>query len=120
MRYLQHESGEATTLKNAQVLGGDSPLAFDEDGRAGPIEDVKAEKVSAMHKYVHLGRRARGSSDDEDDGGEAFDAETFVDRTPMDDVVDDLESGDYDEHLDAIETAADRQGVLDAIEERQE
>lgn len=49
-----------------------------------------------------------------------FDAAVFVARTPMEDVVEDIESGDYDEHLDEIEEAADRQGVQDAIAERRD
>lgn len=47
-------------------------------------------------------------------------AEAFVDRTPLSKVVEDLESGDYDGHLDAIEAAAERQGVLDEVAERRE
>ena len=51
-----------------------------------------------------------------------FDAESFVDRTPMADVVGDIESGDYDAHLDAIARAEtegrDRNGVADAIAAR--
>ena len=49
-----------------------------------------------------------------------FDAAGFVNRTPMDDVVDDIESGDYDDHLEAIKEAADREGVQDAVSERRE
>lgn len=62
------------------------------------------------------------ASDDND--GDEFDAGAFVDRTPMSEVVSDIESGDYDDRLDAIEAAEadgrDREGVADAIEARRE
>lgn len=64
MRYLTHDSGEAAVLKNTQVLGDASPLEFDEDGRAGPLEDELAEKVAAMHLHVELGERAGGDPAD--------------------------------------------------------
>lgn len=124
MRYLNHDSGEATTLKNSQVLGDDSPLEFDADGRAGPLDDARAEKIAAMHRHVTLGERARQSDETDENADEAetdgFDAEAFVDRTPMEDVVADIESGEYDEHLDAIVNAAERAGVEDAVDARQE
>ena len=60
-------------------------------------------------------------AESEDEGGdEEFDAEAFVDRTPMDDVVDDIESGEADDHLDAVEEAAEREGVKDAVESRRD
>ena len=49
-----------------------------------------------------------------------FDASEFVDRTPMGVVIDDLETGDYDAHLDAIESEASRRGVLAAVDARRE
>lgn len=56
--------------------------------------------------------------DDEvdDDGG--FDAAEFVDRTPVGDVVEDIEAGEADDHLDAVYEAADRVTVEDAVGER--
>lgn len=61
-------------------------------------------------------------SDTDEDAEPAaeFDATAFVDRTPMSVVIEDLETGDYDTHLDAIEAAAERVGVQDAIEERRD
>jgi len=123
MRYLLHDSGGAGELRNQQVLGDASPIEFDEDGRAGPVGDELAEKVAAMDAHVSLGKRVRGDAADETDdaNGEAdedFDAEAFVDRTPMEDVVADIESGDYDDHLEAIKDAADRQGVEKAVDKR--
>lgn len=50
---------------------------------------------------------------------ETFDAAAFVNRVPQDDVIDDIESGEYDAQLDVIEAAEkegrNRNGVLDAI-----
>jgi len=49
---------------------------------------------------------------------EGFDAEAFVDRKPMDVVTDDIHAGDVDEHLNAVQEAAGRVGVQDAVGER--
>jgi hypothetical protein len=57
--------------------------------------------------------------DGDGDGVEtAFDAEAFVDRTPMEAVIDDIHAGEADGHLDAVYDAADRVGVTDAVGER--
>ena len=53
-----------------------------------------------------------------EEAGDEFDVEEFLDRTPVDDVVEDIESGEVDEHLDAVGEAADRVAVDDAIGER--
>lgn len=49
-----------------------------------------------------------------------FNAAAFVNRVPQDDVIDDIESGEYDAQLDVIEAAEkegrNRNGVLDAID----
>jgi hypothetical protein len=116
--FLRHASGESTELHNQQVLGDESPLEFDEDGYAEVDDDV-GTKLLAMHRHVERG--GHGPSRDEegaDDTADEFDAAAFVDRTPMEDVVQDIKSGEYDEHLDAIEAAAERNGVQDAIDER--
>jgi hypothetical protein len=116
MAWLRHDSGGAATLKNQQVLGPDSPLKFDADGYAEVADDV-VDQLLAMHAHVEqVSAPADNDTDGADDG---FDAAAFVDRTPMDPVVADIESGDYDAHLDAIEAAASRQGVLDAVAARQ-
>ncbi|MDR9431733.1 MAG: hypothetical protein RI568_13680 [Natronomonas sp.] len=54
--------------------------------------------------------------DADDEGG--FDAAEFIDRTPVDDVVDDIEAGEADEHLDAVAEAGDRVSVEDAVGQR--
>lgn len=58
------------------------------------------------------------STDDVDEDADAFDAAAFVDRTPYGDVVDDIEAGEADDHLDAVAEAADRVAVEDAVGER--
>ncbi|MFC7202867.1 hypothetical protein ACFQJC_05020 [Haloferax namakaokahaiae] len=131
MRYLHHDSEESAMLRNQQVLGDDSPLEFDEEGVGGPVDDDTAQTLSAMHRHVTLGRRARDTDGETPpdeaepkDSAEAFDAEAFVDRTPMSKVTDDLDSGAFDDHLDAIADAEsdgrDRDGVNEAIEARRE
>lgn len=59
-------------------------------------------------------------ADDEGEWEEDFDAADFVDRTPMSEVVEDIETGLYDDHLDAIEAEADRVGVQEAVDARRE
>lgn len=65
-----------------------------------------------------------GEDDDEGEWEEDFDADDFVDRTPMSEVVEDIETGLYDDHLDAIEAAEDegrdRKGVQGAIDARRD
>jgi|GEM_PF-1468934 hypothetical protein len=144
MPYLKHESGGAGELRNSQILGDRSPLEFDEDGYAFVEDPAVADKLLAMHRHIERGGHGPdgggGSEAESESGTEApptdnapdregvtydpdqaeFDAAEFVDRTPMDDVVDDIESGDYDDHLEAIKEAADREGVQDAVSERRE
>ena len=62
MRYLIHDSGDSVSVKNAQVLGEESPLEFDDDGRAGPVADELAETVAAMDAHVTVGGRVRDHS----------------------------------------------------------
>lgn len=132
MPYLKHESGEAAELRNQQVLGDDSPLEFDDDGYAEVDDPEVADKLLTMHRHIARGGHGPSGSPDASTSGKSesegeigeFDAESFVDRTPMETVVDDIISGDYDAHLDAIEAAEDagrdRDGVADAIDDRRE
>jgi hypothetical protein len=128
--FLRHTSGEATEVRNQQVLGDDSPLEFEEDGYA-EVDDERGEMLLTMHRHIERGGHGP-QTDDEGEAEEAedvdedagFDAEAFVDRTPMDDVVDDIEAGEADGHLDGVEAAEeadrDRNGVMDAIEDRRD
>lgn len=52
MAYLRHDSGGPATLKNGQVLGDESPMEFDSDGYAGPVDDEDATLIAAMHTHV--------------------------------------------------------------------
>lgn len=57
----------------------------------------------------------RGDGDDDD-----FDVDAFLDRTPVEDVVDDIEAGQADGHLEAVKDAADRVTVERAVDDRRE
>jgi len=113
MVWIRHESGEQTVIKNGQALGPESPLETDEAGLAEVEDEDRAALLTTLDPNV-----VRTSEPDTDD--DEFDAAEFVDRTPMDDVVGDIESGDVDDHLEAIKEAADREGVQDAVSERRE
>ena len=117
MPYLKHESGGAGELRNSQILGDRSPLEFDMDGYVFVEDPDVAKKLLAMHRHIERGGHRPETSSDEAD---QFDAAVFVGRTPMDDVIADIESGDYDDHLEALEDEASRDGVLEAIAERRE
>lgn len=93
-------------------------------------EETARRFLDAGHGWVRLDEDQTDdeTADDSDEVGqvapEDFDAVAFVDRTPMGDVIADLESGAYDTYLDAIEAAEaehrDRDGVADAIADRRE
>jgi len=112
-------------------LAEDGVVEFD-DGVAVVDDEARAEAIADRYTGIEYpesdvdatGDDDSATDDDQEEEEEGFDATDFVDRTPMDDVVKDLESGDYDIHLDAIEAAEadnrDRQGVADAIQERRE
>jgi hypothetical protein len=113
-------------------LAEDGVLEFD-DGRAVVADEAQAEAIADRYAAIEYPESdANADSDEdsvEDDGEEkeeeeGFDAALFVDRTPMDNVVEDIESGDYDDHLDAIAAAEregrNRQGVADGVDARRE
>jgi hypothetical protein len=108
-------------------LAEDGTLQF-EDGVATVADEARAAAIADRYTGIeYLESDADADRDDDSDDeaeAEGFDAASFVDRTPMDDVVEDLESGDYDDHLDAIAAAEadkrDREGVADAVDARRE
>jgi hypothetical protein len=107
-------------------LAEDGVLEFD-DGMAVVEDEARAAAIADRYTGIEYPDSDADADSDADDGREEeeeFDAAGFVDRTPMDDVVEDLESGDYDRHLDAIQAAEregrDRQGVADAVDARRE
>ena len=58
------------------------------------------------------------ATDDGEGESEEFDVGAFVSRTPVDDVADDIRAGEADEYLEAVDEAATRVTVQDAIGER--
>lgn len=97
------------------------PLHF-EEGYADVDDEEQAVQIVARHKHIHYPRQHPDASPESSDSSSEFDAESFVSRIPMSDVVDDIESGEFDAQLDAIEAAEaagkDRIGVQEAIDER--
>ena len=139
---LRHERQPDYTGELTLGLAPDGALQFD-DGVATVADQARAEAIADRYAaIVYVGgtpaeRGEGGGSGEEDDGGEedegadetgdeddAFDAAAFVDRTPMDDVVEDIESGEVDAHLEEVAAAEaegrDRQGVADAVTDRRE
>jgi hypothetical protein len=68
------------------------------------------------------GDDADAENDEADADGSSgdFDATAFTDRTPVSDVVDDIEAGEADGHLDAVKEADDRVTVEQAVEDRKD
>jgi len=90
-------------------------------GERVDVTDDYADYLRDRGDFEHVGDvieaeyREVEAEDDDQDG---FDAAAFVDRTPVDDVVDDIEAGEADDHLDAVAEAADRVSVEDAVGQR--
>jgi hypothetical protein len=69
--------------------------------------------------YEETDNSADGDTSTDSDGDSTeFDAAAFVDRTPMDDVIEDIHAGEADGHLDDVAAEASRVGVEDAVGER--
>lgn len=87
-----------------------------------PVDDEADHTASDSPETDESGTNESEADESYESAADDFDAESFVDRTPMADVVGDIESGDYDAHLDAISRAEtegrDRNGVADAIAAR--
>lgn len=127
--------GREQRIYKQAILGDESPLEF-EDGHAIVEDDEAAQLLIRRVTPIQPGdqsflndRENEGSElesvpeseGDEDGQSEDFDAEAFVGRNAGKQVAD-IESGEYDEHLDAIEAANeaanDYNTVQDAIDER--
>jgi len=117
---LGHDLDDDPELYAGHVLD-EVPLSF-EDGEAIVDDRETARALARRHTHIHIIGAVQDDSDDVDgDGGEeSFDAGEFVDRTPMSEVVEDIKSGDYDAHLEAISEVAEREGVQNAVDERRE
>ena len=126
---VRHERRPEYTGELSLGAAPDGVLEFT-DGVAIVEDEARAEAIADRYAAITYDGSTADSetpeetveSDDTFDDG--FDPAAFADRTPMIDVVEDIESGDYDAHLDAIEAAEsegrDRDGVADAIDERRE
>jgi len=106
-------------VRDSVATDADGVFEVDEDRE--DYEDVVERLQEAGHTSVE-----QEAEDDEPEATaeDAVDVEAFVDRTPMSEVVEDIESGTVDDVLDAVEAAEqdtrDRKGVLEAIEDRRE
>lgn len=93
-------------------LDEDEEFDVDEDGTITVDDEETAQALVSEYDRLRF-------VDDEDEGDE-FDVGDFLDRTPMDDVVEDIRNGEADDHLDEIEDRADREGVQNAVENRRD
>ncbi len=107
-----------------KTTGGEVLLrGIDRDVSVGDRVDVNEDYAEYLadrgdFKAVDVQDADFREVDDEDEERDGFDAEAFVDRTPVDDVVEDIEAGDVDDHLEAIDEAAERVTVGDAVGQR--
>ena len=90
----------------------------------GPGQTVDVEDPETGDHYLDRGLvRGDGSTPDRDASesadGDDFDVESFLDRTPVDTVIDDIEAGAADGHLSEVMSAADRVTVERAAASRQ-
>ena len=119
---------------------GDVPV------RVSPGETVDVDDKDTVDHYLNRGfvrvdsNAADGGADDtaesggedtanddapadasdagDEQGEDDFDVEGFVDRTPVSDVVDDIDAGEADGHLQAVKEADGRVTVERAVEDR--
>lgn len=134
--YLDHDSGDWEHADDAEGEAEDddaeSEAAENRGGNAAQEsggtdgEPHSAEGTDGDPQQAEGAEQADtgdGDAEAEEEGdGDEFDSAAFVDRTPMQEVVDDIQSGEYDDHLDEIEQAEqarrDRGGVAAAVDER--
>ena len=93
------------------------------------LSDHKDFVVSVEKAASDVESDSADDDDDEDEtdsdgdgegqgGGDGFDVGAFLDRTPVDDVVEDIKAGEADDHLSAVAEAANRVTIEDAIGQR--
>lgn len=90
-----------------------------DDGTLTVDDEETARAIADSHTAITLPDGVDDSESD-DDSDDEFDADAFLNRNLDDGVIDDIKSGDYDEHLDAIASAAGRETVRDAVDERRD
>ena len=125
---IEIDRDEATVVVEDESDSGDQEeeVELDEDELSLASEGPDLEDDTDDHTESERAAAAEGDTDDADDEGDGneFDAQSFVDRTPQREVIDDIESGEYDEYLDEIaaaeESARDRRGVERAVNERRD
>lgn len=115
-RFEERDDGDAET--ETETEEAETQTAPDADAEEDPDSESDAESESEASGAEEADAESESESEADGFPGDFEDAKDFVDRTPMERVINDLETGEYDAHLDEIETAADRQGVQDAIDER--
>jgi hypothetical protein len=81
-------------------------------------EDFEVLGDSARSAPENVEESSADESTADDVGNKEFDAGAFLDRTPVEDVADDIRAGEADANLDAIADEASRVTVQDAIGER--
>jgi len=110
----------------------DRVQAVDGDDADPPMVVRPGDVISADDSDIvdhYIGRGFDRVDDDSDDAGGPdgdadtdgdFDVDAFVDRTPVSNVVDDIEAGQADGHLDAVAEADERATTQKAVEDRRE
>lgn len=126
-----HDTAEQLLAEKTETIDELREQIADLEEEVASLQEERDDLAAEVDRLRGLEDQVRDAEQIEDDepdasGGEVVDeddhAEAFVDRTPMSDVVDDIEAGTVDEALDAVETAEkqgrDRKGVKNAIKER--
>lgn len=96
----------------------------------GETFEAEASVVDDFPRTLSVVDEVADEDDDEDEqqtldtSADGFDMTEFVDRTPMSDVVDDIEAGAVDDRLDEVleaeATGHNRDGVADAVAARRD
>lgn len=83
------------------------------------VEDfeVHVEKQADLGDVVQEDEPS-DETDEEEAEADEFAVDEFLDRTPVEDVAEDIVAGEVDDNLEAIAEAADRVTVQDAVGER--
>ncbi|MFB6237523.1 MAG: hypothetical protein ABEH81_04045 [Halopenitus sp.] len=89
----QADVDDSDLLEHLTEVRGDFEIVDEEDDTATDDEEAEAE-------------------------AETFDVGEFLDRTPVDDVVENIAAGEADGHLDEVAEEASRVTVQDAVGER--
>jgi hypothetical protein len=108
--------GVLTVLPGETISVDDSDVAAQYLGRG--FEAVDADGADGSVDDEHAVESDAEPATDADQGD--FDVEAFVDRTPVEVVIDDIDAGKADGHLDAVAEADGRVTVQKAVEDRRD